>query len=219
MKNRISLVVITDGRQSCIEQTINRLNQIIKYSFFEKIIINDSGDIGYHNFLINRFPEFRVVSHEARRGLAGAVVSAWDSVSKEADYIFHLEDDFIFEKFIDIDYMAFLLKSNPHLVQMALVRASVNPLEEQVGGFVFQHLSDYQQKDSYFEHRRLFTLNTCLYPISTVQTGWPEHGGESEFTSKVHSINKDYRFGFFGNIYDPPSVTHIGKQRSAGWFL
>jgi len=162
--NKISLVVITDGRQSCIEQTIDRFNEVINYSFFEKLIINDSGDPRYHDFLVNRFPEFNVVSHEQRRGLAGAVQSAWSSVNPEIDYVFHLEDDFLFNKSIDIAHMSFLLKTNPQLVQMALVRASVNPPEEEVGGFVFQHLEDYSQKEDYFQHGRLFTLNPCLYP-------------------------------------------------------
>lgn len=217
--NKISLVVITDGRQSCIEQTIDRFNELINYDFFEKLIINDSGDPRYHEFLVNRFPQFNVISHEQRRGLAGAVQSAWDSVSKESDYVFHLEDDFVFNKSIDISHLAFLLRKNPHLVQMALVRAPVNPPEEEVGGFVFQHLADYSQKEDLFEHGRLFTLNPSLYPMSTVKMGWPDHGGESEFTSKVHTIDKDYRFGFYGNIYDPPLVTHIGGRRSEGWFL
>lgn len=217
--NKVSLVVITDGRQACIEKTINRFNHIIDFDFFEKLIINDSADPRYHEFLVKRFPEFEVISHETRRGLAGAVQSAWASVSRECDYVFHLEDDFIFEKSIDINHMAFLLRRNPHLVQMALVRAPVNPPEEEVGGFVFQHLSDYAQKDEFFEHGRLFTLNPCVYPMTTVAMGWPDHGGESEFTSKVHSINKDYRFGFYGNIYDAPLVTHIGGRRTEGWFL
>jgi hypothetical protein len=217
--NKISLVVITDGRQSCIEQTIDRFNEIINYHFFEKLIINDSGDPRYHEFLVKRFPKFNVISHEQRRGLAGAVQSAWDSVSKDSDYVFHLEDDFIFNKYIDISHLAFLLRKNSHLIQMALVRAPVNPPEEEVGGFVFQHLADYSQKEDYFEHGRLFTLNPCLYPMSTVKMGWPDHGGESEFTTKVHSINNDYRFGFYGNIYDEPLVTHIGGRRSEGWFL
>jgi hypothetical protein len=55
--------------------------------------------------------------------------------------------------------------------------------------------------------------------MSTIKMGWPDHGGESEFTTKVHSIDKDYRFGFYGNIYDEPLVTHIGGRRSEGWFL
>lgn len=217
--NKVSLVVITDGRQSCIEQTIDRFNQVIEYTFFEKLIINDSADPRYHDFLTNRFPEFKIISHETRRGLAGAVQSAWASVSPESDYVFHLEDDFLFNKSVNISDMIFLLRKNPHLVQMALVRAPVNPPEEEVGGFVFQHLEDYTQKDEYFEHGRLFTLNPCVYPMSTVKMGWPDHGGESEFTSKAHSIDKDYRFGFYGNIYDPPLVTHIGGRRSEGWFL
>lgn len=217
--HKVSLVVITDGRQDCIERTINRFNHIINFQFFEKLIINDSGDPRYHDFLSKRFPEFNVISHKERRGLAGAVQSAWASVSRESDYVFHLEDDFLFNKSIDISHMIFLLRKNPHLVQMALVRAPVNPPEEEVGGFVFQHLADYSQKEDYFEHGRLFTLNPCVYPMSTVNMGWPDHGGESEFTSKVHSIDKDYRFGFYGNIYDEPLVTHIGGRRSEGWFL
>lgn len=217
--NKVSLIIITDGRQSCIEKTINRFNELFTYNFFEKIIINDSADFRYHDFLCSKFPEFNIVSHEKRRGLAGAVQSAWESVSPETDYILHLEDDFLFDKKINIDHMIFLLKNNPHLVQMALVRNSVNPPEEEVGGFVFQHLADYHQKDEYFEHCRLFTLNPCIYPLSTTKIGWPDHGGESEFTSKVHSTNSEYRFAYYGNIYDDPIVTHIGGIRSDGWFL
>lgn len=216
---KVSLVVITDGRQDCIDRTIARLESIVSFPFYEKIIINDSADSRYHNYLQTRFPQFNIVSHETRRGLAGAVQSAWSSVSSETEYIFHLEDDFLFNEEPKIDDMITILKNNSHLVQMALVRAPVNPPEEEVGGFVFQNLKDYHQRDGYFEHGRLFTLNPCIYPVSTVEIGWPDHGGESEFTSKVHSINSDLRFGFYGDIYDPPRVTHIGGRRSEGWFL
>lgn len=217
--NKVSLVIITDGRQACISETVPSMNKNLDYKFYEKIIINDSADIRYHQYLMSNYPDFRIVSHETRRGLAGAVQSAWASVSPNSDYVFHLEDDFLFNKQIIIEDLISLLESNPHLVQMALVRAPVNPPEEEVGGFVFQHLADYSQKNKFFEHGRLFTLNPCLYPMSTVQMGWPDHGGESEFTSKVHSINNDYRFGFYGDIHDKPLVTHIGGRRSEGWFL
>ncbi len=217
--NKISLVVITDGRQACIEKTIDVFEHVVSYPFIEKLIINDSGDVRYHQFLINRFPKYKIVSHKNRRGLAGAVQSAWASVSTESDYVFHLEDDFIFNTSIDIDLMIDIMKENPYLVQMAMVRAPVNPPEQEAGGFVFQNLQDYTQKNSWFEHQRLFTLNPCIYPKSTVAIGWPDHGGESEFTSKVHAANKDFKFGFIGNIYDRSIVTHIGGRRSEGWFL
>lgn len=217
--NKISLVVITDGRQACIEKTISVFEHVVSYPFFEKLIINDSGDIRYHQYLITKFPGYNIVSHETRRGLAGAVQSAWASVSTESDYVFHLEDDFVFNTSIDIDLMIDIMKENPYLVQMAMVRAPVNPPEQEAGGFVFQNLQDYTQKHTWFEHQRLFTLNPCIYPKSTVAIGWPDHGGESEFTSKVHAVNKDFKFGFIGNIYDRPIVTHIGGRRSEGWFL
>ena len=217
--NKVCLVIITDGRQACISETIPSMRKNLNYHFYEKIIINDSADLRYHQYLMSNYPDFRIVSHETRRGLAGAVQSAWTSVSRDSDYVFHLEDDFLFNQEISIENLISLLESNPNLVQMALVRAPVNPPEEEVGGFVFQHLEDYTQKDGFFEHGRLFTLNPCLYPMSTVRMGWPDHGGESEFTSKVHSLNDSYRFGFYGNIYDKPYVTHIGGRRSEGWFL
>lgn len=216
---KVSLIVITDGRQDCIKSTIDRLNSIVSFNFFEKIIINDSANVAYHNYLSQRFIDFKIVSHETRRGLAGAVQSAWNSYSKEAEFIFHLEDDFLFNEEPNIDNMITLLEQNKYLAQMALVRAPVNPPEEQVGGFVFQHLEDYHQKDGFFEHQRLFTLNPSIYPVSTAEIGWPDHGGETEFTNKVHSIDPEKKFGFYGNIYDKPKVTHIGGKRSEGWFL
>lgn len=218
MKN-VSLIVITDGRQHCIDKTIPSLYQNINYNFYEKIIINDSGDSRYNQYLKSKFPEFNIVSHIDRRGLAGAVQSAWSCISKETDYIFHLEDDFIFNENINIQQMIDILEYNNHLVQLALVRAPVNPPEEEVGGFVFQNLHSYSQKDQFFEHGRLFTLNPCLYPYSTTLIGWPDHGGESEFTSLVHSKNSNLLFGYLGNIYDAPKVTHIGGIRTEGWFL
>lgn len=217
--SKVSLIVITDGRQDCINKTIQSVEDIINYPFYERIIINDSGDPRYHQYLSSSFKEFNIVSHETRRGLAGAVQSAWESVSKSTDYIFHLEDDFIFNEYVNIDKMIELLNGKSTLTQMALVRAPVNPPEEEVGGFVFQNLQDYHQHDGWFDHQRLFTLNPSVYKLELTRIGWPDHGGESEFTNKLHTINADYCFGFYGDIYDKPYVTHIGGRRSEGWFL
>jgi len=217
--HKVSLIMITDGRKEYITQTIAGFKVATDYPFIEKIIINDSGDIDYNHFLINNFPDFKVVSHNQRQGLASAIQTAWSSFSNEAEYIFHLEDDFLFIEKPQIDLMISLLKNNQHLVQMALVRNPVNPPEEAVGGFVFQHLQDYSQRDGFFEHSRLFTLNPSIYPVSTAKVGWPVRGNEPDFTSKILSLNKDHRFGYFGNIYDPPKVFHIGHKRTPQWRL
>lgn len=217
--SKVSLIVITDGRREYITQTISNLRIATDYSFFEKIIVNDSGDINYHHFLINNFPDFRVVSHNQRQGLASAIQTAWSSFSNGAEYIFHLEDDFLFIEKPQIDLMISILENNKYLTQIALVRNPVNPPEESVGGFVFQNLQDYSQKNGFFEHSRLFTLNPSIYPISTVEIGWPDRGNEPDFTSKVLSLNPDYRFAYFGDIYDSPKVFHIGHRRTPEWRL
>lgn len=217
--NKVSLIIITDGRREYIKQTIARLKDVVDYSFIEKIIVNDSGDINYHQFLVDNFLDFKIISHDQRSGLAHAIQTAWSSYSSEAEYIFHLEDDFLFTEKPQIDLMISLLKNNKHLTQMALVRNPVNPPEEAVGGFVFQNLQDYVQKEGFFEHTRLFTLNPSIYPTSTAHVGWPDQGNEPDFTSKVLSINNSYKFAYFGDIYDAPRVFHIGHMRTPGWRL
>lgn len=217
--NKVSLIVITDGRKEYITQTINGLKVVTDYPFFEKIIVNDSGDTSYHQFLTNNFSDFKIVSHNQRRGLASAVQTAWSSYSPETEYIFHLEEDFLFLEEPQIDLMISLLKNNPYLIQMALVRSPVSHAEASVGGFVFQHLAAYVQRDGFFEHTKFFTLNPSVYPVSTTQIGWPDliREPEADFTAKVLSLNEDYRFGYWGDIYDAPRVFHIGNNRSIGW--
>ena len=62
--NKVSLIIITDGRQACISETIPSMRKNLNYNFYEKIIINDSADLRYHQYLMSNYPDFRIVSHE-----------------------------------------------------------------------------------------------------------------------------------------------------------
>jgi hypothetical protein len=37
--NKVSLIIITDGRQACISETIPSMRKNLNYNFYEKIII------------------------------------------------------------------------------------------------------------------------------------------------------------------------------------
>ena len=115
--------------------------------------------------------------------------------------------------------MVQLLKNNPHLAQLALKRDCVNPAESEVGGFMGQRPDDYEDREGFVEQSHLFTLNPCLIPRHTLMVEWPKNGGEREFTDKVMATRSDIKFGYLGQVADPPLVTHIGSARSEGWKL
>jgi hypothetical protein len=213
----IALVVITDGRKDCIEQTIARFNLLVHYVFTKKIIVNDSGSPEYHKYLCENYRDFKIISHEKRKGLSSAIQSGWSEIDENIDFVFHLEDDFLFTEKPSINKMISILQKNQHLAQIALLRNAYYPDEIEVGGFVFKNINDYIQKNEFFEHKRLFTLNPSIYPKWIVDIGWQNGWDEPHFTSKVLTVKPHARFGYFGNMYDSPRVKHIGHIRSENW--
>ena len=52
------------------------------YGDMDRIMVNDSGNTNYAVQLEQQFPEFRIISHENRRGMAGVVRSGGQRPSK-----------------------------------------------------------------------------------------------------------------------------------------
>lgn len=138
---------------------------------------------------------------------------------EKADYIFHLEDDFTFNQFIDVSTLAGILGRNPHLAQIALRRQPWNEQERAAGGVVEQYPDAYKDCEDEFgnkwlEHRLFFTSNPSLYRRQLiVEHEWPDvQHSEGIFT---HTLLKDpdVRFAFYGARSTPPLVEHIGVTR------
>lgn len=218
----VGLLVIGDGRKDKLVQAIESLEQNLVGDISARIMINDSlGESeGYHEFLVDRFPGYKVISQE-RLGLAGAIRTGWAALREVngLSYVFHMEEDFTFNKKVYLNEMISILNSNEDLVQVSLKRDSVNPAEAAAGGFIQQRPELYTQKNGYVEQQNLFTLNPNMYSIDLLDLGWPEHGGESEFTSRVHNHSPNAKFGIFGSIEDEPLISHIGSHRSENWQL
>jgi hypothetical protein len=219
----IALVVFTDGRVDCIDQTIRSAAKNLHGSITTKLINDDSDDPEYRLWLRQNFEPlgFRLIPPaEGRQGFGGAIRHAWAHLKSETrePFVFHLEDDFTFNRPVDLDAMAFTLVNHPNLVQLALRRQPWNDEESAAGGIVEQHPHDYTQLmdehgAAWLEHRRFFTTNPSIYRRSLLQRTWPE-GEHSEglFTHDLLRSEKT-RFAFWGHRNDDPWVTHIGHQR------
>jgi hypothetical protein len=224
----IGLLVIDDGRKAYLEECVRALTNGLWHAIplARQILVNDSGDPEYHAYLVEEYGHlFEIVSHDERRGLAAAIQTGWSRLQQRVnghmalDYIIHVEGDFKLPIRTPIYEMIDILEAKPSLAQLTLRRDNVNPAEDEAGSFIKQRPELYTQKEGYIEQDNLFSLNPCVYPGWLMEIGWPDNGGEREFTNKLHSINPELKFGIYGKIDDPPRCFHVGSKRSEGWKL
>src|ERR1700683_2449805 len=98
-----AIVFVTDGRGHYLEQAIASVQEKLRGDFTHPFIIDDSGDRSYWSWLDEKYPHFQIMHHPERRGLGGAVRSAWETVlTTTADYVVHWEDDFVLDERVDL---------------------------------------------------------------------------------------------------------------------
>jgi hypothetical protein len=217
----IALLVMTDGRRDCIARTIPSALAQLDGSITRRIIHDDSGDTEYRAWLMGNFPTFEIVGPpHGRSGFGGAISSAWDYIATnvEEPFVFHLEDDFTFNRSVDLTDMAVVLDLNPHIVQVALRRQPWNPEEREAGGIVELHPGDYKDCRvggmDFLTHRRFFTTNPSLYRRKLCEQPWPNGcNSEGRFSIDLFTADPAACSAFFGARDSGEWVTHIGNER------
>lgn len=229
----IALLVMTDGRRDVIERTIKSARDHLRGTITERWVHDDSGDPDYAAWLAATFPDFTIHSTGHRSGFGGAIRSAWAMIRARSDarYVFHLEDDFVFERDVILRDMCAVLDHHPDVVQLALLRQPWNPDEVAAGGIIEQHPFDYVDRfdwcpaesvrgpdplfNRWIEHRRFFTTNPSLYRrILLEEHDWPTGPhSEGRFGIDLIHANPDAVFAFWGARTDGPWVEHIGAVR------
>jgi hypothetical protein len=219
----IALALTTDGRKDCIEQTIPSLLQRVEGIDGPRLIFDDSGDRGYVRWLRQTFqPLGFEIAHGKdyeRVGQGEALCRMWGHLSgrsyQEHPWIFHCEDDFLFEHDVDLREMVDVLEPRPYLAQMALLRQPWFPGEVKAGGIVERDPDEYERvvegDREWLQHRLWFTLNPCLYRRELCELDRPTgHKHEWHFSRQLCK-DPDVQFGIWGD--GTPWVRHIGEKR------
>lgn len=214
----MNVVVITDGRGKLLYDMLASATKI-DGQFDRWIGVNDSGDPEYARWLDVEFPHIEWSHHPERQGLAAAIRDAWGRV--DADYVLHLEDDVYFPHHLNVYDWVAPFAHNPELAQVCLMRGPQAPHEHDRGGIlgcVGQVTYIRCGASRWVEQSHLFSLQPNIYPRWVVDVGWPEHGGEREFTDRLLFNRPDTRFAYLG--WGEPQYEHRGYgQRQAGWFV
>lgn len=216
---RLTLLVITDGRGEYLARTVDSARRCLRGSFTDFVLVDDSCDARYREWLEVEFPDFHQYHHEAKLGLSGSVRTGW--WASPDGPVFHLEDDFTFTRSVDVDELVGLLADDPTLAQVCLQRQPINPQELAAGGIIRANPGSYTpDTDRRLElHRELFSLNPGVYPQWVRDLGWPDGGGEREFTDRLQARRPDAWLSYSGGRDDAPLVWHIGNMRSRSWTL
>lgn len=184
---RVALVVISDRGDRYLPQCLERLEAVCDWDFAERILIEDP----HHQY-----------------GQNEVVTLAWSRVGPDIDYIAHLEEDFLVHEF-NVGDMIRILEANPELAQVVLKRQPWNSDEVRCGGIVEQDPPEYEDRDGFARHNRIFSLNPCVIPKRIADLGWTD--GEGEFSDRLRAMG--YWFAFYGQKLEPPRCTHIGDER------
>jgi hypothetical protein len=145
---------------------------------------------------------------DGRNGyFGGAIQAGWSKVPAAATHVLHLEDDFLFETAVDVEWMAATLDANPHLAQLVLKRQAWNDEEKEAGGIVECWPDLYEEVEAsggwYTQHRLYFSTNPCMYRRELTERGWPD-GPHSERTFTDQLLEDPAtRFAFVGGKFDP----------------
>jgi hypothetical protein len=227
----VALLVITDGRDDYLRRAVASVYSVagLYGPIAERWMYDDTGDDAYRRELADRYPGWRHINAGPRQGCAGAIRAAWAQLrtGSDARFVFHLEQDFVLRRPVDLPALAQLLDDHPEVAQVALRRQPCNPLEEAAGGVVEQHPDWYTDRTEpgrqWLEHRAFFTCNPCLYRRDLLQLGWPHHvdGRYSEDTFHQTLLRDgtpqvpgdQVRYAFWGARNGGVWVEHIGHAR------
>lgn len=223
------VLIVTDGRRHCVDATIRSAVANLTGDIERWWVYCDSEDRAFRQwlaeFVAEDGPIDTVFWHpDGRQGFAGAIRYAWQTVLADspATHLFHLEDDFTFNRPVNVDDMAKVLDTHPHLAQLALRRQPWNDIERAAGGVVEVNPDAYQEvlmansdrMYSWLEHREFWTTNPSL--IRTEFIGdhpWPLGPRSEGVYSLSLAADPDLRFGYWGSRESGEWVHHIGNDR------
>ena len=216
---RYLLTVLTHGPDfSYLERTLEAFAEHVTPPPTDAVLVVD----GPYSPPVEALPGARrLVLGPEQVGFCVATRACWtEGAASDADYVFHLEHDFLITRPVDLHDLAVVLDANPTLAQMALIRDAVNEAEKAAGGLFESRPGQWELRETggveWLEEREFFTTNPSLMRRDFMaQNPWPD-GGEPYCEGRfgVGLRERGYSFGFLGR--GEVWVNHVGTRSRTG---
>ena len=222
-------VVVTSGgppetfadRMAYLRQSLASLNANVSGPVVQRVVYTDWPD--------DLLPEVAAIAEQhgfylagsGHHGHTGMRQRLWRYLSKNAkgSHIFGTEDDFLYDRPVDLSDLLAVLSRDPHLAQMALLRDACYDDErelEAIGNILGWARPSFTFKEGWFEQRQFWTNNPSLFRRSLTDRPWPQgHHSETIFGKGLFRDPRS-RCAFWGD--GTPWVSHIGKVRAGSGY-
>ena len=229
---RLSMIVRTGGtaeawpaRREYLERTMASLVEHVRYdSVVRRVVYSDWPEaITPELTAIAERHGFYVVG-EGNVGYTPSMQKLWRYLASRRDpfeYVFLAEDDFVYERDVDLAELVEALEENRHLVQVALLRDACYPAERERGGILGHPVEEFTpgvlKGSRWLEHRRFFTTNPTVFRRSLTARPWPTQShSEAVFGRLLFADSPTARSALWGE--GEPWVTHIGEVRAGAGY-
>lgn len=221
---KICVIIFNDGRNDYLEQTLKSLTQNLltkenkKANKFYLMLYDDMPDGRDFETLKRIVKEYNInksVYSETNKGINLSVQTAWQEVPSDTDYIWHQENDFIFNEPVKLHEMINPLILNPMIGQVALLRQPWYDDEIEAGGLYEVGYRDYRSMNvggiDLVGQTMFFTHNPSIYRAKhALQIDNYNELGYAKYLMTHHNIKT---FCYLGKKSDKPKVEHIGKVK------
>lgn len=204
-----ALVLITAGRRKYLTKTLESFAAMCDHDFSDRVCVDDSGDAEFAAWLDDELDGWTVLHHPRNLGLPAAIDTAWTWVACETDaeWVFHLEEDWTFSAPVDVPAMVDRCLS-ADLDQLVLYRQPWSPAEVVGGGYLHSAKVYDRVEDDLWLTSQMFSFNPCVYPSDVcIEPG----GFEADVTAR---FDGEGRFGVLTGPDEAPLCWHIGVERS-----
>lgn len=222
IKKNICIIIFTTSRYEYLEPTLESLSNMVIFdtSLFNvyTILIDDyplRRNLKKINTIKNKYNIHHIILNEKNLGQSITWKKIWQAIPINTDYIWHQEDDFIFNETIYVDKLIHAFETSPiNLLQLSLKR---NQCYNEKIDFVYKIDNNIIGEDvSYNSYnivtqKEWFLPHPGIYPYWISKQKYDYNPQEGVILNKLLQLYPNYSPAVFGKRGCSNHITHIGE--------
>ena len=225
LRPTVTLVVHTGGadehwaeRSAYLRQSLASLVERVQGPIVQRVIYSDWSEKFRTELDAIVEPLGFYVVGGGNHGYTAGMRRLWQYLAKRArgQFIFATEDDFLYDRDVDLEPMIATLQENPELRQLALLRGPYYPSEVEAGGVLETLKTTHElvnhREFPFVRHRDHWTANPSLFPKSVTDTEWPAGRSSERLFGDALLRDPGASFAYWGT--GEPWTRHIGAVRA-----